>query len=274
MKPARMGGGSHLERVEAAAAHLERIGIGEPEVALILGSGLGSIADSLSDRISVPVSEIPSYPVPGVTGHAGQVSSGRFDGVPCLVFQGRVHLYEGRTIEDVVFPIDLAKRLGVARVLLTNSAGGIASDLRSGSLMLIADHLSLIPPGSSGVDVGRSQKAYDPEMLDDLEHAALHAGIGIRRGTYAWTIGPSYETPAEIRALRRIGADAVGMSTVPEVLRASALSLPCAAISAITNPASGLSPQRLHHQEVIKVATQIADSLVVLVSQYLRVHAR
>ncbi len=255
-------------RIEAAARFLRGKGIGRPSVALILGSGLGRVAESVENAVAISVEDIPFYPAPSVRGHTGQIVAGRLEGVDCIVFQGRVHMYEGRSRSDVVFPIELAAWLGASEVVLTNAAGGIAPDLEPGSIMLIESHLSLFPAPSFGRPHERTV-GYDREVLERLESAAVRARIRSRRGTYAWTSGPSYETPAEIRALRRVGADAVGMSTVPEVLCAIGLGMRCGGVSAITNRAAGLSSRQLDHRDVIKVAARVADSMEALLRQYL-----
>ncbi|HYE59468.1 MAG TPA: purine-nucleoside phosphorylase, partial [Rhodothermales bacterium] len=218
-----------------------------PETALVLGSGLGSLADAAAEAIRIPTAEIPGYPASTVAGHAGELVFGRLEGCPVVFVNGRVHLYEGHDPRSVTFPVRLAHALGARRLLLTNAAGGIHPNLRAGSLMLIEDHLNLAfaAPLAGPVDEGAVRfpdmsAPYSRAWMDRAEAAALRLGVRLHRGTYAWTMGPSYETPAEIRMFARLGADAVGMSTVPETLQAVALGMEVLGISAITNRAAGL----------------------------------
>ena len=244
----------------------------EPELVLILGSGLGALADEAEDAVAIPTTDIPGYPRSTVPGHAGRLVFGRFEGRSVLFVQGRVHLYEGHPPRALTFPVRLAHALGARKLLVTNAAGGIDPTMGPGTLMFIADHINLAfanplsGPARDGEPRFPDMSApYDPAWLDRAERLALDRGIPTRRGVYIWTSGPSYETPAEIRFFRTIGADAVGMSTVPEVIQASALGMPVLGISAITNPAAGLNAAPLNHEEVMEVGRQVRDRFATLV---------
>jgi len=244
----------------------------QPEIALVLGSGLGSLADAAENAVRIPTAEIPGYPRSTVAGHAGELVFGTLEGRSVLFVNGRVHLYEGHAPRAVTFPVRLAHALGCRRLLLTNAAGGLHPNLHAGSLMLIEDHLNLTfaSPLAGPVDAGAvrfpDQSApYNTAWRDRAEAAALGLGIRLHRGTYAWTTGPSYETPAEIRMFARLGADAVGMSTVPETLQASALGMDVLGISAITNRAAGLGDAVLAHEDVLEVGRRLRGDLERLV---------
>lgn len=252
---------------EAVAAVRTRTGL-VPDLALVLGSGLGALADDVEEAVAIPTSEVPHYPGSTVEGHAGRLVLGRLGGRPVLVVQGRVHLYEGHTPRDVVFPVRLAHALGARGLVLTNAAGGINPAFGPGTLMLITDHLNLAfaSPLAGPAAEGEGQfpdlsNPYDETWRVQVRNIALTHGIPYREGVYVWTSGPSYETPAEIRFYARAGADAVGMSTVPEAVQAAALGLPVLGISTITNPAAGLQDQPLDHAEVLEVGRQVRDRL-------------
>jgi purine-nucleoside phosphorylase len=239
-----------------------------PDLALILGSGLGGLADAAEDAVAISTSDIPGYPASTVEGHAGRLVFGTLDGRSVLFVQGRVHLYEGHEPRDVTFPVRLAHALGARRLVLTNAAGGIDPSFLPGTLMLITDHINFTfasplagPVYASEPRFPDMSTAYDPAWTDQAEQIALDMGIATRRGVYIWTNGPSYETPAEITAFRRLGADAVGMSTVPEAIQASALSMPVLGISTITNLAAGLQGSPLNHEEVLEVGRQVRVDL-------------
>lgn len=231
-------------------------------VAVILGSGLSAFADHLEEAVSLPFTELPGFPPATVQGHRGRLASGRIGPVPVLALQGRLHGYEGHDAATVAFPARVLGVLGARALVVTNAAGGIGPDLRPGDLMRIADHINLTGKnplagpneealGPRFPDVSR---AYDPRLADALEEAARAAGQRLRVGVYLMMTGPSYETPAEIRMARALGADAVGMSTVPEILAAAHMGLPACGISCITNFAAGISAVPLTHAEVVEVA--------------------
>jgi len=252
------------DAVAAVRAHTDLI----PDIALVLGSGLGALADDVEDAVVISTSEIPHYPASTVVGHAGRLVLGTLGGRPVLVIQGRVHSYEGHTPREVAFPVRLAHALGAKRLLLTNAAGGINPAFGPGTLMLITDHLNLTfasplagPVGEGEVRFPDMSNPYEDGWRGTARNIALTLGIPYREGVYVWTSGPSYETPAEIRFFRQAGADAVGMSTVPEAIQAAALGLPVLGISTITNPAAGLNAEALDHEEVLEVGRAVRDQL-------------
>ncbi len=242
-----------------------------PEVALILGSGLGALAEAVTEAVEVPVREIPGYPAPTVSGHAGRLVFGRLEGCRVVVLQGRLHCYEGYPPQTVTLPVRLVHALGAQRLIVTNAAGGLNPHFRPGTLMFIVDHINAAfrnplvgrladrrPLMRGAPDMSR---AYDLDWLAEAEAVALCLGIPAQRGVYLWTLGPSYETKAEIRMYRRMGADAIGMSTVPEVLQARQLGMKVLGLSTITNMAAGLHAGPLSHEEVLQVGLQVRDRL-------------
>jgi purine-nucleoside phosphorylase len=259
--------------MEAVAA---RLAGRRPRVAIVLGSGLGFLADEVEEAARIPYRHIPGFPEPGVAGHKGELVAGRIDGVPVIVQSGRFHLYEGHAPEVVARPVRVFAELGVGVVILTNAAGGVRSTFRPGTVMLIADHINLtgrnplIGPVLTGEERFPDMSApYDPGLRRHAREAALAAGVPLEEGVYCALLGPSYETPAEIRMLHRIGADAVGMSTVPEVIAARARGLACLAFSTITNAAAGTGPP-LSHEDVLTVGRQVAGHLAAVVRGVLR----
>jgi purine-nucleoside phosphorylase len=260
---------------ERAAAHVAARLRTRPQVLVVLGSGLSQLAQVVEDAVSIPWAEVPGFPVPTVVGHAGRFVAGTLSGREVLVQAGRFHRYEGHSPEVVGGPVRVAHALGVRTVILTNAAGGIGRFLEPGGVMLIEDHLTLPYAGSwSGGAEGGGQldmsAPYDRALLALARRAALELGIPLARGVYAAVSGPSYETPAEIRALARLGADAVGMSTVPEVVAARALGMSCLALSLITNLAAGVSAGPLSHEEVVLVGKSAGAHLGALVQRIVR----
>jgi len=253
---------------EAADAVAGRLGKLKPRVAIVLGSGLGGVADAVPDAVRVPYREIPGFPEPGAPGHKGELVAGTLEGVPLVVQSGRFHLYEGHTAELAALPTRVFARLGVDTLIVTNAAGGIRHTFRPPTLMLIADHINLMFRNPLVGPVVEGDQRF-PDMSDPYD-AALRAsaravaraeGIVLEEGVYAALLGPSFETPAEIRMLERLGADAVGMSTVPEVIVARARGLRCLGFSSVTNVAAGLSAQPLSHVEVLEAGARVAGQL-------------
>ncbi len=233
-----------------------------PKIGLVLGSGLGAFADSLSDLVKVPYAELPHLPASKVVGHAGNLCFGRVEDVPVIAMQGRVHLYEGHPIWQVVHGVRVMAKLGVSAVLVTNAAGGLEADWAPGDLMVVTDHLNLMGQhplaGPNEDELGTRfpdmTSAYDPELRAMVEGVAREEKIALRHGVYAGLMGPSYETPAEIRMFKVLGAQAVGMSTVPEVIALRHMRTRVAALSCITNLAAGISKTPLDHKEVEETA--------------------
>lgn len=243
-----------------------------PAAILVLGSGLGGLADEIQDPVRIPYAEIPGFPRSTVVGHAGALVAGIWEGVEVVVLQGRFHLYEGWDPADVVLPVRALAALGAQLLMVTNAAGAVRPGLRPGDLMLIADHLNLMGrnPLTGPVFAGEERfpdmsEPYDAEFRRAARQVALERRIPVEEGLYAAVLGPSYETPAEIRMLGRLGADVVGMSTVPEVLVARALGIRVLGISCITNLAAGLGLEPLSHDEVVQVGARVRDRLADLV---------
>jgi len=248
----------------AAAAVRERTGRAEHAVALVLGSGLSEYAGSLPDALEVPYEEITEFPVPKVEGHAGSLFSAVLDGTPVLVFAGRVHTYEGWDPSDVVFGVRTAVMCGAGTVVLTNAAGGCGDGLEAGDLVLIRDHLNLTArnplTGPNDDRLGPRFPDMSQVYAEDLRATAVavgrEVGVDLTQGVYAWFLGPSYETPAEVQMAKRLGADLVGMSTVPEAIAARHMGARVLGISLVTNLAAGISPVPLSHDEVTATATE------------------
>lgn len=260
----------------AAAAVSARLAGRRPRVALVLGSGVGFLADELEQAVRIPYRDIPGFPQPGVAGHKGELVAGRLEGAVVLAQSGRFHLYEGHSAAVAALPVRVFAALGCDTLILTNAAGGVRSTFRAGTLMLLADHLNLmgrnplIGPVAPGEERFPDMSApYDAELRAHARAAALEAGVELAEGVYGALLGPSYETPAEIRMLRTLGADAVGMSTVPEVVVARARGLRCLAFSTITNPAAGMGAP-LAHSEVLAVGQRVAGSLARVIRGVLR----
>ncbi|MBL8933826.1 MAG: purine-nucleoside phosphorylase [Archangium sp.] len=273
-----MGSSDLLSRVDACVATIRQKAPGfAPKVGLILGSGLGAFADSLERSVVIPYSELPDFPRSSVVGHAGKLVLGFHQGLPVVTMQGRVHFYEGYEPWQVGFPARVLCRLGIKALVVTNAAGGINTNFQVGDLMAITDHLNLagynplVGPNEEalGPRFPDMSHAYDPTFLETLRAAAKSEQVAIREGVYVSLSGPSYETPAEIRMLRTLGADAVGMSTVPEVIVAAHMGVKVAGISCITNLAAGLSKQKLSHTEVSETADRVKDVFSRLLTRFL-----
>ena len=261
--------------ITAALAVIRRNVVSEPKLGFVLGSGLGAFADQLAERAVVPYRDIPHFSEVHVEGHAGNLCLGQLAGIPVACLQGRVHAYEGRPIARVVFGVRVLAALGWRAVLVTNAAGGIRNDLGPGDLMMLSDHLNLTgqnplvgPARSSGPRFPDMTEAYDAGLRSLGRRAAEELSLDIKEGVYAGVLGPSYETPAEIRMLRTLGADAVGMSTVNEVTELRALGVRVGALSAITNRAAGLSGKPLRHEEVQEVAARSRRAFVEFLSRW------
>ena len=244
----------------------------EPRVGIVLGSGLGGLADELEDRVEIPYSEIPDWPVSTAIGHSGVLVLGSLDGVPVAVMRGRAHLYEGIGAESVVFGVRVLGRLGVRSLVVTNAAGGINLDFSPGQLVLISDHVNLqgasplVGPNdeSLGLRVPDMSDAYDPELRARAREAATALGIDLGEGVYAAWLGPQFETPAEIRFMRALGGDLAGMSTVQEVIAARHMGIRVLGISVVTNMAAGVLPEKIDHEAVLEVGAHAATSLTAL----------
>ncbi|GAA5416931.1 purine nucleoside phosphorylase 1 [Paraliobacillus ryukyuensis] len=267
----------NLQQIEEAASFISAKLSGAPKVGLILGSGLGMLADEIENPVKIKYETIPGFPVSTVEGHAGQLVSGTLMGVPVIAMQGRFHFYEGYDVQAVTSPVRVMRALGVEKLVVTNAAGGVNADLNPGDLMLITDHINntgqnpLIGPNESqlGVRFPDMSTAYAKELQQIAQQAAKDMDLDVKQGVYVWNTGPSYETPAEIRMLRTLGGDAVGMSTVPEVIVARHAGMDCLGISCISNMAAGILDQPLSHDEVIETTEKVRESFLTFVKEVL-----
>ncbi len=265
-------------RMEEAAEAVRRRVAFEPKLAIVLGSGLGALADHIETVGVVPYAEIPHFPTSTVPGHAGRLVLGWLEGKPVAAMQGRVHLYEGYTAQEVVFPIRVLFALGCRTLLVSNAAGGLNREWRAGDLMVITDHINfqgtnpLVGPNddSLGPRFPDMSRPYDPVLVELAERCAVEERVVLRRGVYVAVVGPSYETAAELRMLRGFGADAVGMSTVPEVIAARHLGMRVLGLTAITDMATGEAAQPVTHEEVLRVARELEPRFVRLVRRIVR----
>jgi purine-nucleoside phosphorylase len=266
------------ESLDEAARHVSARTALRPALGLVLGSGLGAFAETLEGATRIPFTEIPHFPAASAAGHQGQLVLGRQDGIPIAVLAGRVHHYEGYSFGEVVFPVRVLGRLGVRILVLTNAAGSINLSYLPGELMIIDDHINLMGGnplvGPNDDDLGPRfpdmTEAYDPELRHIAESACLKVGVPVRHGVYVGFSGPSYETPAEIRLARTLGADAVGMSTVPEVIAARHLGMRVLGLSCLTNMAAGVSRQRLDHRDVLAMGERVRQRLLEVLGAIVR----
>lgn len=260
----------------------QRAGGVMPKVGIILGSGLGAFADGFAKKVVIPYAELPHFPHSSVPGHAGRLVLGEVGGEPVVAMQGRVHSYEGYSSVQVAFPARVLCALGIRALVVTNASGGINPQLVPGDLMVIKDHINLsgwnalTGPNDDrlGPRFPDMSQAYAPRLRALLEQSSLRTGVALRQGIYSMVAGPSYETPAEVRMLRTLGADAVGMSTVPEVVAAAHMGVPVAGISCITNHAAGISDKPLTHEEVAETANRVKDIFSRLLEDFLPEVAR
>ncbi len=260
-------------RAREAAQAVQRIVARTPEVTVILGSGLGALADAVSSDAIIAYDEIPHFPRPSVEGHAGRLVVGTLEGRSVAVMQGRAHFYEGYTMAEVVFPVRVLHALGARILVVSNAAGGLNRQWRAGDLMVISDHINFMGPnplvGPNEAELGPRfpdmSVAYDKDLVALAEAAALDLGIPLRKGIYVGVSGPSYETPAELRMLARWGADAVGMSTVHEVIAARHAGMRVLGLTAITDMATGEVVGPVSHEEVLAVARELEPRFVRLV---------
>lgn len=263
------GPASLRERLDELETAVRRRSDLVPELGLVLGSGLGGVADELESAVAIPFAELPGWPAPTAPGHAGRLLLGRLAGVPIVCLQGRLHLYEGLSARMVIEPVLLMGRIGAGTVVLTNAAGGVNPAFRAGTLMVIRDHLNLT--GQSPLS-GPNDETLGPRFTDLTDvweaplRAALHdagaaEGVRLEEGIYAGLLGPTYETPAEVRMLRTLGADAVGMSTVMEAIAARWAAIHVCGVSLVTNPGAGISDHPLTHGEVLEAANEAGPRL-------------
>ena len=261
----------------AAAAIRNRIGTERPVAGLVLGSGLSGLADRFDDVRRVDYGDIPGFPVPTVVGHPGVLVAGTLAGRPAVALAGRFHMYEGHAATLAGFPARVFAALGAEIMFVSNAAGGIRRSFRPGDLMVIADHVNLTgrnpligPVEPEDLRFPDMSEPYDADLRDALHRAGKRAGIALVDGVYGWALGPSYETPAEVRMFERLGLDAIGMSTVPEVITARAMGMRVAGVSCVTNLACGMTNAPLDHKEVLAVSKEAAGRFESLVLEWLR----
>lgn len=258
------------KKIREAVSFIRSVTDFKPRIALILGSGLGEFSKNINAVTSIQASEIPHYPVSSVQGHAGKLIFGYLQkditqSMPLLIFEGRIHFYEFGSLDRAIFPVTIARQLGIRKLIITNAAGGLNNCFSAGDLMLIKDILNLtfLHPSSKrnnhGISIYTPQEYFDHKMQQLVIQCARELKILLQQGTYCWLKGPSYETPAEIQMLKRLGVDAVGMSTVPEIYTAYSLGMNIVGISLISNLAAGISQNKLSHAEVTETANNVKE---------------
>ncbi|MEN2766123.1 purine-nucleoside phosphorylase [Ornithinibacillus xuwenensis] len=263
------------QKIKEASKFIESKLSVKPELALVLGSGLGVLAEEIEDPTIISYNEIPSFPESTVSGHKGQLVVGTLEGKRVLAMQGRFHFYEGYTMQQVTFPIRVMKELGIESLIVTNAAGGINESFQPGNLMVLTDHINnmgtspLIGPNDEqlGVRFPDMSSAYDKQYIQHAVDCAKELGLEVKSGVYVGNTGPAYETPAEVRMLRQMGGDAVGMSTVPEVIVANHAQMKVLGISCISNMAAGILDQPLTHDEVIETTDQVKQDFLQFVKK-------
>jgi purine-nucleoside phosphorylase len=268
----QVAGTGLYERAEHAARIIRSRTTETTRIAIVLGSGLGAFADDFADAVSIPYEEITGFPRSTAEGHAGRLVIGKIDRIPLMAMQGRVHFYEGYSLEEVTFPIRVFKLLGVKTLILTNASGGVNVQFTQGALMIISDHLNLLGDnplrGSNDERFGPRfpdmTAVYSPELQEIVIDEAKSLNVEVRRGIYAALAGPSYETPAEIHLMRTLGADAVGMSTVPEAIVARHMDMEVLGISCITNMAAGISDEPINHDDVMATGDRVRTTFTQL----------
>jgi purine-nucleoside phosphorylase len=266
------------KKIEEAAQFILSKSKYKPQIGLILGSGLGAIADDIQDAEYYNYDELPNFPVSTVEGHAGRLVIGMFQGKQVVAMQGRFHYYEGYAMDQVTFPVRVMKLLGIDTIIVTNAAGAVNTSFKPGDLMIINDHINL--SGSNPL-IGKNldtfgtrfpdmSEAYSRELIEKAKKAALELNIDIKEGVYTMFSGPTYETPAEIRMARVLGGDAVGMSTVPEVIVANHSNIKVLGISCLTNMAAGILKQPLSHVEVMETSAMVRDNFIALMTNIIK----
>ena len=262
---------------DAANVIRKHLGDQRPAVGLILGSGLGGIANRFDEARRVSYSEIPGFPVPSVIGHSGMLVAGELSGTPAVALAGRFHMYEGHAAGLAAFPVRVLQALGAEILFVSNAAGGIRRTFRPGDLMVIADHMNLTghnplfgPVEQGDLRFPDMSDPYDVELRASLHRAGARAGVSLADGVYGWSLGPAYETPSEVRMFERLGLDAIGMSTVPEVIVARASGMRVAGVSCITNLACGITTAPVNHEDVLEVTKQTAGRFEALVLEWMR----
>ncbi|MFC0273282.1 purine-nucleoside phosphorylase [Metabacillus herbersteinensis] len=263
------------EEILVAKQYIEKLTSVQPTIGIILGSGLGPFADTLENAVHIPYDEIPHFAKSAAVGHANELVIGTIGGKKVVAMKGRFHYYEGFTLDQVTFPVRVMKALGVEKLIVTNACGAVNTDFNPGDLMIISDHINLTANnplmGPNNPDLGVRfldvSEVYNKKLRGIVKEVAKEQNVNVREGVYAWWTGPTYETPAEIRMIRTLGADAVGMSTVPEALIANHSGIETIGISCLTNMACGILDQPLSHDEVIETAERVKSTFLNLVKE-------
>jgi purine-nucleoside phosphorylase len=269
---------TQMKQYQKAASYILARTHSNPKIGLILGSGLGVLTEEMTEAVKISFEHIPYFVKPTAEGHKGEIVVGKLGGIEVVALSGRYHYYEGLTLHQLTFPVRVMKLLGVEKVILTNACGAVNKAFAPGDLMLITDHINLV---SNNPLIGKNQDDFGPRFPDATEiytkklreiaqRVATQHHLKLQEGVYAWWTGPTYETPAEIKMIRTLGADAVGMSTVPEALVASHAGMDVLGISCLTNMASGILPQKLSHQEVLDVASQVREKFSKLIKDIIQ----
>ncbi|GEK33706.1 purine-nucleoside phosphorylase [Kurthia sibirica] len=267
-----------ISAIQEATAFIAKKTTHKPVIGLILGSGLGSLADDITNAVSIPYSEIPHFAKSAAIGHANELVIGELNGKVVAAMKGRFHYYEGFSMQEVTFPVRVMKALGIENIIITNACGAINTDFKPGELMIISDHLNLVGGnpliGPNNDELGTRfpdlSNVYNRDLRQLAKDTAAQQNLKINEGVYAWWSGPTYETPAEIRMIRTLGADAVGMSTVPEAIVATHAGMKVLGISCLTNMAAGILDQPLNHDEVLDVAGKVRASFIQLIKGILK----
>lgn len=269
---------NYLNKIEETKNYLFKKINTTPKIAIILGSGLGSLTSKMTNQIVIPYKEIPNFLSSELVGHSNELVIGTLNDKEVIAMKGRFHYYEGYSLKEITFPIRVFKELGIQYLIITNSCGAINETFKPGELMLIKDHLNLVGTNpligenieSLGTRFPDLSNAYNKDLRDLVKRAALKENIKLNEGVYAWWSGPAYETPAEIKMIRTLGADAVGMSTVPEVIVANHAGLKTIGISTLTNMASGILKKPLSHKEVVEVANSVKEKFAKLIMEVIK----
>ncbi|MFD3157375.1 purine-nucleoside phosphorylase [Haloimpatiens sp. FM7330] len=267
-----------LARIKESVEYVKGILNDEPEIGIILGSGLGVLAEEVEDKVIIKYADIPNMPTSTVKGHAGQYVFGKLNGKKVIMMQGRFHYYEGNKMETLSLPVYIMKNLGVKNLIVTNAAGGVNTEFKPGDLMLINDHINFAfnnpLMGKNEEEIGPRfpdmSEAYSKDLIKLAKDVASKLDVDVKEGVYLMMTGPTYETPAEIRMVRALGGDAVGMSTVPEVIAANHCGLKVLGISCITNMAAGILDQPLNHAEVIETSNRVKNTFIKLVKEIVK----
>tara|TARA_R110002049_G_scaffold66794_1_gene174088 strand:- start:538 stop:1368 length:831 start_codon:yes stop_codon:yes gene_type:complete len=268
-----------FEKLEQSSAYIKKIRNIQPRVGVVLGSGLGAFVEQIEDKVTLPYAEIPNFKPTTVEGHEGQLILGKIGNVEVAVMQGRYHAYEGHDMDQVVFPVRLLASLGIDSIILTNASGGVNESYKAGDLVLITDHINLsgmnplLGPNINelGPRFPDMTNAYDKDLRKVILEQAKANGVDLKQGVYAGVLGPTYETPSEVRMIRTLGADLVGMSTVPESIAANHLGLSVAGISCVTNMAAGIENVELKHEDIKVQALKVMEKFSALVASTIKI---